>query len=155
MADILRARILAVACGHEDATISTDCAPIQPSSGPADGCPIAGSAALAADLLAAGEPTRQRAVIRFGRVLVDLSLSSYAALPKSVTLDVDDALDVVHCHQQLSLFKPATTSVASCQCMSRTLGVSRSLAHHPRRYEGAVMLRNDHQLGSTGHSSSE
>ncbi|MDN2584402.1 IS1380 family transposase, partial [Aquibium sp. ELW1220] len=45
-----------------------------------------------------------RTVIRLGRVLVDLWLSSYPAPPKSVTLDIDDTLDVVHGHQQLSLF---------------------------------------------------
>ncbi|WP_204325259.1 transposase, partial [Stenotrophomonas maltophilia] len=42
--------------------------------------------------------------IRLGGVLVDLWLSSYAAPPESVTLDIDDTLDVVHGHQQLSLF---------------------------------------------------
>ncbi|WP_204348880.1 transposase, partial [Serratia marcescens] len=45
-----------------------------------------------------------RTVIRLGGVLVDLWLSSYAAPPESVTLDIDDTLDVVHGHQQLSLF---------------------------------------------------
>ena len=39
-----------------------------------------------------------------GEVLLDLWLSSYAAPPESVTLDIDDTLDVVHGHQQLSLF---------------------------------------------------
>lgn len=37
-------------------------------------------------------------------MLVDLWLSSYPSPPESVTLDIDDTLDVVHCHQQLSLF---------------------------------------------------
>ncbi|WP_292226323.1 transposase [Mesorhizobium sp.] len=45
-----------------------------------------------------------RTVIRLGWVLVDLWLSSYAAPPKSGTLDIDDTVDVVHGHQQLSLF---------------------------------------------------
>jgi hypothetical protein len=30
--------------------------------------------------------------------------SKYAAPPESVTLDIDETLDVVHGHQQLSLF---------------------------------------------------
>ncbi|BCM17671.1 IS1380 family transposase [Mesorhizobium sp. J8] len=33
-------------------------------------------------------------VIRFGDVLVDLWLSTYAASPESVTLDIDDTLGV-------------------------------------------------------------
>ncbi|ESZ03782.1 hypothetical protein X735_32955 [Mesorhizobium sp. L2C085B000] len=37
-------------------------------------------------------------------MLVELWLSSYAAPPESVTLDIDDTLDVVHGHQQLWLF---------------------------------------------------
>ena len=45
-----------------------------------------------------------KTVIRLGDVLVDLWLSSYAAPPETVTLDIDDTLDVVHGHQQLSLF---------------------------------------------------
>jgi hypothetical protein len=42
-----------------------------------------------------------KTVIRLGDVLVDLWLSSYAAPPESVTLDIDDMLDVVHSNQQL------------------------------------------------------
>jgi hypothetical protein len=45
-----------------------------------------------------------RTVIRLGGALVDLWLTSYAAPPASVTLDIDDTVDVVHGHQQLSLF---------------------------------------------------
>ncbi|MER9083102.1 transposase [Mesorhizobium sp. M0895] len=45
-----------------------------------------------------------KTLIRLGDVLVNLWLSSYAAPPESVTLDVAGTLDVVHGHQQLSLF---------------------------------------------------
>jgi hypothetical protein len=45
-----------------------------------------------------------RDLIRLGRVLVDLYCASYAVPPKAVTLDIDDTCDVVHGHQQLSLF---------------------------------------------------
>ncbi len=37
-------------------------------------------------------------------MLVDLWLQSYQTPPASVTLDIDDTVDVVHGHQQLSLF---------------------------------------------------
>jgi hypothetical protein len=105
LADILRARIFAIACGYEDANdldrLRTDpafklaCGRL-PDSG-ADLCsqPTCSRAENLADL---------RTVIRLGEVLVDLWLSSYAAPPASVTLDIDDTLDVVHGHQQLSLF---------------------------------------------------
>ncbi|TIV38947.1 MAG: IS1380 family transposase [Mesorhizobium sp.] len=105
MADILRARIFAIACGYEDANdldrLRTDpafklaCGRL-PDSG-IDLCsqPTCSRLENLPDL---------RTVIRLGWVLVDLWLSSYAAPPKSVTLDIDDTVDVVHGHQQLSLF---------------------------------------------------
>ncbi|GEO85914.1 IS1380 family transposase [Ciceribacter naphthalenivorans] len=105
MADILRARIFAIACGYEDANdldrLRTDpafklaCGRL-PDSG-TDLCsqPTCSRLENLPDL---------RTVIRLGGVLVDLWLSSYASPPKSITLDIDDTLDVVHGHQQLSLF---------------------------------------------------
>jgi hypothetical protein len=36
--------------------------------------------------------------------MVDLYCASYPAPPAAVTLDIDDTVDVVHGHQQLSLF---------------------------------------------------
>ena len=36
--------------------------------------------------------------------MVDLYCASYARPPAKVTLDIDDTVDVVHGHQQLSLF---------------------------------------------------
>ena len=105
MADILRARIFAIACGYEDANdldrLRTDpafklaCGRL-PDTG-LDLCsqPTCSRAENLPDL---------RTVIRLGEVLVDLWLSSYAEPPESVTLDIDDTLDVVHGHQQLSLF---------------------------------------------------
>ena len=36
--------------------------------------------------------------------MVDLSCASYPRPPAAVTLDIDDTVDVVHGHQQLSLF---------------------------------------------------
>ena len=45
-----------------------------------------------------------RTIIRLSNVLVDLWLQSYQTPPASVTLDIDDTVDVVHGHQQLSLF---------------------------------------------------
>jgi hypothetical protein len=105
MADILRARIFAIACGYEDANdldrLRSDpafklaCGRL-PDSGP-DLCsqPTCSRLENLPDL---------KTVIRLGRVLVDLWLSSHATPPENVTLDIDDTVDVVHGHQQLSLF---------------------------------------------------
>ncbi len=105
MADILRARIFAIACGYEDAN-DLDRLRSDPAFKLACGrLPDSGI-----DLCS--QPTCSRlenlpdlkTVIRLSDVLVDLWLSSYAAPPEAVTLDIDDTLDVVHGHQQLSLF---------------------------------------------------
>jgi hypothetical protein len=105
MADILRARIFAIACGYEDANdldrLRTDpafklaCGQLPDSGNNLCSQPTCSRLENLPDL---------RTVIRLGRVLVDLWLSSYVAPPKSVTLDIDDTVDVVHGHQQLSLF---------------------------------------------------
>jgi len=47
---------------------------------------------------------RLRDVIRLTYTLVDAWVDSYPREPASVTLDIDDTCDVVHGHQQLSLF---------------------------------------------------
>jgi Transposase DDE domain group 1 len=105
IADIVRARIFAIACGYEDAN-DLDRLRSDPAFKLACGrLPDSGI-----DLCS--QPTCSRlenlpdlkTVIRLGDVLVDLWLSSYAAPPATVTLDIDDTLDVVHGHQQLSLF---------------------------------------------------
>ena len=43
-------------------------------------------------------------MIRLTYTLVDLYCASYPRPPHAVTLDIDDTVDVVHGHQQLSLF---------------------------------------------------
>jgi hypothetical protein len=105
LADIVRTRIFAIACGYEDAN-DLDRLRTDPAFKLACGrLPDSGI-----DLCS--QPTCSRlenlpdlkTVIRLGNVLVDLWLSSYAAPPESVTLDIDDTLDVAHGHQQLSLF---------------------------------------------------
>lgn len=103
--DILRARIFAIACGYEDANdldrlrndpaFKLACGRLPDSGQDLCSQPTCSRVENLPDL---------RTVIRLGRVLIDLWLSSYSAPPKSVTLDIDDTLDVVHGHQQLSLF---------------------------------------------------
>jgi hypothetical protein len=45
-----------------------------------------------------------REVIRLMRAMVALYCASYDKPPASVTLEIDDTLDVVHGQQQLSMF---------------------------------------------------
>lgn len=102
MADILRARIFAIACGYEDAN-DLDRLRTDPAFKLACGrLPDSG-------LDLCSQPTCSRLenlpdLHRHPARLVDLWLSSYAAPPASVTLDIDDTVVVVHGHQQLSLF---------------------------------------------------
>jgi hypothetical protein len=105
LAEILLARILAIACGCEDAD-DLDSLRTDPAFKLACGrLPESG-----ADLMS--QPTASRwenapnlrDLVKLGRVMVDLYCASYATPPEAVVLDIDDTVDVVHGHQQLSLF---------------------------------------------------
>ena len=104
-ADMIRARIHAIACGYEDAD-DLDFLRTDPAFKLACGrLPDTG-----ADLCS--QPTLSRLenapslkdAFRLTYALVDQWLASYEAPPSSVTLDIDDTCDVAHGHQQLSLF---------------------------------------------------
>jgi len=105
MADILRARVFAIACGYPDADDLDDLR-LDPAFKLACGrLPESGD-----DL--ASQPTMSRwenapdlrTLIRLSRAQVDLWCQSYPRPPKAITLDFDDTADTVHGHQQLSLF---------------------------------------------------
>jgi hypothetical protein len=102
---ILLARILAIACGYEDAddldTLRTD-----PALKLACGhLPESGAALASQPTVSRLENTPGlRDLIRLGRVMIDLYCASYPAPPEAIVLDIDDTVDVVHGHQQLSLF---------------------------------------------------
>jgi Transposase DDE domain group 1 len=103
--DILRARILAIACGYEDAD-DLDRLRSDPAFKLACGRPPDSGHDLCS------QPTVSRwenapslrELLRLMGVMVDLYCASYAIAPAAVTLDIDDTVDVVHGHQQLSLF---------------------------------------------------
>jgi hypothetical protein len=104
MADILRARILAIACGYPDAN-DLDVLRTDPAFKLACGRLPEGGDDLAS------QPTMSRwenapdprTLIRLTRAMVDLWCQSRPA-PKAMILDIDDTADIVHGHQQLSLF---------------------------------------------------
>jgi hypothetical protein len=105
VADILRARMLAIACGYEDADdldhLRTD-----------PGFKLACGRLPDSGIDLCSQPTVSRwenmpglrEVIRMTYALVDIYCASYRRPPAAVTLDIDDTVDVVHGHQQLALF---------------------------------------------------
>jgi hypothetical protein len=105
LSDILRARILAIACGYEDAD-DLDHLRGDPALKLACGhLPDSGRDLCSQPTMSRWENAPSlREVIRLMRVMVALYCGSYDRPPASVTLDIDDTLDVVHGHQQLSMF---------------------------------------------------
>ncbi len=105
LSDILRARILAIACGYEDAD-DLDHLRSDPALKLACGhLPDSGRDLCSQPTVSRCENAPSlREVIRLMRAMVALYCTSYDRPPASVTLDIDDTLDVVHGHQQLSMF---------------------------------------------------
>src|SRR5512139_3981563 len=105
LADMIRARAFAIACGYEDAD-DLDFLRTDPAFKLACGrLPETG-----VDLCS--QPTLSRLenapalkdAIGLTYALVDQWMASYGREPASVILDIDDTCNVVHGHQQLSLF---------------------------------------------------
>jgi hypothetical protein len=102
MADILRARVFAIACGYPDAddlrkdpAFKLACGRLPESGDDLASQPTMSRWENAPDL---------RTLMRLTRAMVELWCKSYRRAPKSITLDIDDTADTVHGHQQLSLF---------------------------------------------------
>jgi hypothetical protein len=105
VSDILRARILAIACGYEDAD-DLDHLRSDPVLKLACGrLPDSGRDLCSQPTMSRWENAPGlREVIKLMRAMVALYCSSYDRPPGSVTLDIDDTLDIVHGHQQLAMF---------------------------------------------------
>ncbi len=105
LADVIRARIFAIACGYED---GNDLDHLR--SDPAFKLACGRLPDTERDLCS--QPTLSRLenaprlheAIRLSYALVDMWMDSYQQAPRAVTLDIDDTVDVVHGRQQLSLF---------------------------------------------------
>jgi hypothetical protein len=105
LADMIRARVLAIACGYEDAD-DLDFLRMDPAFKLACGrLPDSGVDLCSQPTLSRLEngPTLKD-VIRITYALVDQWMASYDRPPEAVVLDIDDTCDVVHGRQQLSLF---------------------------------------------------
>src|ERR1700751_2321744 len=103
--DILRARIFAIACGYEDAD-DLDWLRSDPAFKLACGhLPDSGHDLCSQPTMSRCENAPSlREVIRLMRAMVAVYCANYDRPPATVTLDIDDTLDVVHGHQQLSMF---------------------------------------------------
>src|ERR1700712_5324213 len=122
VADILRARMLAIACGYEDAD---DLDHLRTDPGFKLACgrlPDSGTDLCSQPTVSRWENAPSlREVVRMTYAMIDTYCASYKRPPRAVTLDIDDTLDVVHGeagkgsrgaadgiarrgHQQLSLF---------------------------------------------------
>jgi len=105
LGDILRARMLAIACGYEDAD-DLDVLRHDPGFKLALGKLPGGAIGLASQPTMSrweNAPTT-RELVRMTGTLVDLYCASYPAPPIAVTLDIDETVDVVHGGQQLSFW---------------------------------------------------
>ena len=103
--DILRARILAICCGYEDAD-DLDTLRDDPGFRLALGkLPGSGAGLASQPTMSRWEnaPTT-RELARMMGAMISVYCASYPAEPKAVTLDIDDTCDVVHGYQQLSFW---------------------------------------------------
>ena len=103
--DILRARILAICCGYEDAD-DLDTLRDDPGFRLALGkLPATGAGLASQPTMSRWEnaPTT-RELVRMMAAMIGIYCSSYPDEPKAVTLDIDDTCDVVHGYQQLSFW---------------------------------------------------
>jgi len=105
LAEMLRLRMFLIAAGYEDAD---DCDSLRadPAFKLAVGrLPETGAALCSQPTMSRLENARSRSEIaRMMGAMVDLFCASWRRPPRSLTLDIDDTLDRVHGHQQLSLF---------------------------------------------------
>ena len=127
LADMVRARILAIACGYEDADLILTALRVDPAFKLACGRlhPTTGANLCSQPTLSRLEnaPSALKDAIRLTWALgIDQWMASYDRQPASVTLDIDDTCDVlVRGHQQLSLFNAHyDEGAAFCRSMSTT-----------------------------------
>ena len=104
-ADMIRARMFAICCGHEDCN-DMDVLRNDPALKMAcERLPETGQA-LARSRHCHGlenAPSRYE-LVQMGKAMIDLFCMSYKKIPDQIMLDIDDTPDRVHGDQQLSLF---------------------------------------------------
>lgn len=103
--DILRARVLAICCGYEDAD-DLDALRDDPGFRLALGkLPGVGAGLASQPTMSRWEnAATTRELVRMMQAMIGVYCASYPIAPKAVTLDIDDTCDVVHGYQQLSFW---------------------------------------------------
>ena len=105
VADMIRAPSSPSRAAMRIATTSARCAPIRRSSSPAGTCPRRAPIWPRSRRSRAWRTPRRSAMPSGSTyALVDQWMESYATPPDGVVLDIHDTCDVIHGHQQLSLF---------------------------------------------------
>ncbi len=104
-ADMIRARVFAIAAGYEDCD-DLDSLRTDPAMKIACGrAPGTGADLMSQPTLSRLENLSQwRTLARIGHAMIDLFCASYAHAPVSIVLDIDDTEDRVHGCQQLAFF---------------------------------------------------
>ena len=104
-ADMIRARMFAIACGHEDCD-DLDALRFDPAFKLACGrLSETGDDLMSQPTLSRLENAPSwRELARMGLSLIDLFCASFKTVPERIVLDIDDTPDAVHGGQQLALF---------------------------------------------------
>ena len=104
IADILRFRLLMIAAGYEDGNDASSLRGDPVFKMALDVAPSDRELASQSTISRFENLPDARALLRMGRVLVDLYCASFQSVPKRIVLDIDDTFDAVHGGQQLRLF---------------------------------------------------
>ena len=105
MADILRGRVFAIACGYPDGNDLDDLRHDPAFKMACGRLPESGGDLASQPTISRLENTPGlRDLIRMSRGMVDFWCQSHPHPPKGIVLDIDDTADTVHGHQQMSLF---------------------------------------------------
>src|SRR4051812_41794248 len=126
VADVLRARMLAIGCGYPDGN-DFDWLRWDPAFKLACGrLPNTGRACARSRPSRGENAPTLREIIRLTYALVDIWCESYPKPPRSVLLDIDDTVDVVHGHQQLAQWNAHYRALLSAdpylRCGDRSAG---------------------------------
>ena len=105
VSDVFLARVLAIACGYEDAD-DLDALRYDPAFMMALGKAPGEAIGLASQpTMSRWENTPDlRTLIRMGREMVDIYCASHHTPPEAVVLDIDDTFDAAHGQQQLTFW---------------------------------------------------
>ena len=105
MADILRGRVFAIACGYPDGNDLDDLRHDPAFKMACGRLPESGVDLASQPTVSRLENTPDlRDLIQMSRGMVDFWCQSHPHPPKGIVLDIDDTADTVHGHQQMSLF---------------------------------------------------